>query len=99
MSFLSTSQDILFIVLAFCILWLTAFIAWFLYYAIMTVKQGYEAVHKIKEKVDAIDEIINLLKDKITNTASYVGLIVTGVKKVIDLLSKNKEEKNSKRKK
>lgn len=99
MQFISNSQDILFIVLAFCVLWLTAFLAWLLYYAIMTIRQGYQVVKKIKEKIDAVDEVITLVKDKISTSASYVGLIVAGVKKIIDLLGKNREEKKSRRQK
>ncbi|MCX6792541.1 MAG: hypothetical protein NTY12_00790 [Candidatus Falkowbacteria bacterium] len=98
MSFITNSQDILFLVLAFCALWLTAFIVWLLYYAVMTVKQGYHAVKQIKEKIQAVDEIITMVKEKITFTTSYLSLIVTGVKKMIDLLGTSEEKKNRKKK-
>jgi len=97
MPFISNSQDVLFLVLALCALWLTAFLAWFLFYAIMTVKQGYQAVRQIKSKIDAVDEIITLVREKITSTASYMGIIISGVRKVIELLGSSSEEKKAKR--
>jgi succinate dehydrogenase hydrophobic anchor subunit len=99
MQFLSNSQDILFVALAFCALLLTAFIVWLLYYAIMTIKQGYEAVSKVKEKIDAVDEVITLVKDKIITTSSYISLIVAGVKKVIEVIGDKKAEKKARGKK
>lgn len=98
MSFISDSQDILFLVLAFCALWLTAFLVWLLYYAVMTFKQAYQSAKQIKEKIQAVDEIITMVKEKITFTTSYLSLIVTGVKKMIDLLGSNEEKKSKKKK-
>ena len=98
MNFISNSQDILFIVLAFCALWLTVFLVWFLYYAVMTIKQGYEAVRQTKEKIDMVDEVITTIREKVTSTASYLTLIIAGVRKMIDLLGSNKEEKKSRNK-
>jgi len=76
---ISNSQDILFLVLAFCALWLTAFLVWFLYYAVQSVRQIYNSIHQIKEKIEA--------------SFSYLTLIVSGVRKMIDLLGSNKETK------
>jgi len=99
MNFISDSKDILFLALAFCALWLTAFMVWLLYYAIMTFKQIYQSARQIKEKIQAVDEIITMIKEKITFTTSYLSLIVAGVKKVIDLLGPNDDKKSKKSKK
>lgn len=99
MNLISNSQDILFLVLAFCVLWLTAFLAWFLYYGIMSVRQIYQAVKQIKTKIDAVDEIITMVREKISASTSYLTLIVAGVRKVIDLLGSGKSDKKKKTKK
>lgn len=98
MNFISNSQDVLFLVLAFCALWLTAFLVWLLYYAVMTFKQSYQVARQIKEKVQAVDEIITMIKEKISFTTSYLSLIVAGVKKVIDLLGSSEVKKEKKKK-
>lgn len=97
MQFISNSQDILFLALAFCALWLTAFLIWLLWYVIMSAKQGYEVIKNIKNKIDLVEEVITLLKDKLTSSASYLSLIIGGVKKIADLLGENKESKKKKK--
>jgi CHASE3 domain sensor protein len=98
MNFISSSQDIFFLVLAFCILGLTIFLAWMMYYAISAVKQVYEMISQLKQKLNAIDELVTLIKEKFNSSASYLSFIVSGVGKLITLLS-NKESspKKSKR--
>lgn len=97
MDIINSSQDIFFLVLSFCILWLTIFLAWIMYYGIQTVRQLYDMVSSLKRKLDAVDEIIRLVKSKISVSASYLTLLVSGVKKVVELLG-DKEEKPSKKK-
>ena len=98
MNFISTSQDIFFLVLAFCILWLTAFFAWLMYYAIRSVKQVYETISSIKEKIDAVDTVIKLIKDKLNSSASYLTMIVGGITKIIGLLGTGEDKKKKRTK-
>jgi hypothetical protein len=98
MTLISDSQDILFLVLAFCALWLTAFLVWFLYYAVMTFKQTYQSVKQIKEKIQALDEIIKIVKGRLTSTFSYLNLIAISIKKMIELFGSSEEKKNRKKK-
>ncbi|QQS60556.1 hypothetical protein IPN41_01070 [Candidatus Falkowbacteria bacterium] len=97
MNFISTSQDIFFLVLAFCILWLTIFFAWMMYYAIAASKQIYEMINQFKKKLNAIDDLITMIKEKFNSSASYLSFIVSGVGKLVTLLSK-KETPNKKSK-
>lgn len=97
MNFISSSQDIFFLVLAFCILWLTIFLAWMMYYAIAAIKQVYEMISQFKKKLNAIDELIIMIKEKFNSSASYLSFIVTGIGKLVTLLS-NKETSSKKSK-
>lgn len=98
MDFISSSQDILFLVLAFCTLWLTVLLTWLLYYLITAVRQIYQVVRAAKAKLDAVDEIVRLIKDKVTSGASYLTMLVSGILKVTDLLgNREKPSKKSKR--
>jgi succinate dehydrogenase hydrophobic anchor subunit len=99
MNFISTSQDILFLTLALCALLLTIFLIWLLYYAIMSFRQTYHSIKKIKAKIDALDEIITMIRERLTSTMSYFTLIISGIKKMIELLSDNEEEPKTKKKK
>ncbi len=93
MNLIANSQDILYLVLAFCILWITVFLAWLMYYGIQAVRQVYQTVSQIKAKIDAVDEVIRLVKEKLTSSSSYLTLIVGGVKKVVELLGEREAKK------
>lgn len=97
MNFISSSQDIFFLVLAFCILWITIFLAWMMYYTIAAVKQIYEMIDQFKKKLNAVDELLVLIKEKFNSGASYLSFIVSGVGKLVTLLS-NKETPTKKSK-
>ena len=48
---LETSKDFLFIVLAFCILWVTIFISWILFYVIKIFRNSSKAVEMVQEAI------------------------------------------------
>lgn len=90
---IETSKDLLFVVIAFCILWVTIFICWILYYLIMTTKRVHDTVKATKEKVDKVGEILELAKNKIESGASYVGAVVEAIVKLTDYFKKKKGKK------
>ncbi|MFH1412616.1 MAG: hypothetical protein ABIG10_01130 [bacterium] len=96
MFFLNYSQDILYLVLAFCVLWLTVFLVWFVYYLIVTIRQFHTITRDMKKRIDKIDDIIRMTKEKIEHSASYLAIIVEGVKKIADMTKKKKPRKKSK---
>lgn len=81
---LETSKDLLYIVIAFCVLWLTVFLCWLLFYFISIIGNVRKVVKSIQDKVEKIEGIIDLLKEKIESSATYLGLIVEGVGKIIE---------------
>jgi biopolymer transport protein ExbB/TolQ len=90
--FLESSKDILYLVLAFCILWFTAFVCWMLYYVIGMLKDASETVRSVRDKLHAIDEAIRGVKEKLDHSASYLGMVAGGVKLAISYLEKHKEK-------
>ncbi len=89
---LETSKDLLYIVIAFCILWVTVFICWLLYYFISIIAGVRSVVKSAHEKLEKVDELINLIKDKVEHSATYLGVIVEGVGKIIDFLKERKSK-------
>jgi hypothetical protein len=55
--FIETSKDLLFVVLAFCVLWLTVFISWLLYYVIAIVRDAESLVRQVRGAVTKIDQL------------------------------------------
>jgi len=94
---LTSSKDLLFIVIAFCILWLTIFFSFLLYYFIVILKRGKEVTDSIKEKIEKAAEVIDIFKKKIEPTATCISTIIEGIKQITNFIQK--KEKKAKKKK
>ena len=88
-----TSKDILYLVIAFCVLWLTVFMCWLLFYFISIISNARKVAKSIHEKLEKVDEIINLVKGKVENSATHLAILVEGVGKLVDYF-KNKKSVN-----
>ena len=101
MYLIQDSKDLLLVVISFCALWLTIFIAWFIYYLAMIMRQVYQITKEIRQRLRKVDEVIKALKEKIDHSASYLLLIGEGVKKLVEVIKEHtgKEEKATKRRK
>lgn len=105
MTLINNSQDVLYIIISLSVLGLTFFICWVIYYLAMILKQSFQVVkemrdrlHKIDGIINAVEGVIHSLKEKIDHGASYLFLIGEGVKKLIEIM-KGREEKKKKTKK
>ena len=94
---IETSKDLLFVVIAFCILWVTIFFCWLLYYFITTAKRMHDVIKSGKDKLDKVGEILDLAKQKITDGASYFGAVIEGVIKLADHFKKDEVKEKAKR--
>ncbi|MBU0597546.1 hypothetical protein KKF61_00950 [Patescibacteria group bacterium] len=97
-----SSKDILYVSLSACTVIFTFFLCWGLYYIVMILKRGNEAVKQvtglistIKDKVDRLENLIKTLEEKISHTASYLPLLFKGMTELLDFLKKRKQRKTS----
>lgn len=97
MSLIQNSQDLLNIVLAFCALWLTIFIAWFIYYMAMMMREAFKITKEMHERVNKVDKLIDSIKEKVEHPTSYLLLIGEGVKKLVELAKKEYGGKKKKK--
>ena len=80
---IETSKDLLFVVLALCVLWLTIFLTWFLYYVIAIVRDTKKIVTFIKEAASKIDKLAHSLHDKLDRSATTFTLAAKAMKEII----------------
>jgi len=76
---LETSQDLLYVVIAFCVLWLTIFICWLLYYFIMLLKQAYDVTKAVRMTIVKVDALVDGAKKRLESSASHLSLLVEAV--------------------
>lgn len=81
--FIETSKDLLFVVLAFCVLWLTVFISWLLYYVIAIVRDAESLVRQVRGAVTKIDQLAGVVHEKMERSAASLTLIAQAVKELI----------------
>ncbi|MFZ5365186.1 MAG: hypothetical protein ACOZBH_03250 [Patescibacteria group bacterium] len=80
---IETSKDVLYIVLSFCLLWLTAFLCWALFYLTRLLKQSNELVTELREKVDDFFAYLEDLKEKLASGFKAAGLAVDAMKALV----------------
>ncbi len=83
-----SSKDILYVVLSFCILWVTVFLCWMFYYAGKILKDAARIVEEFRMRLQLLTETINYVRGKVENISSLLTLATSGaaglVKKVMN---------------
>lgn len=97
--YLESSKDILYLVLAFSILWFTAFVCWALYYVITILRDASNAVSEIRDRIAAIDDAVRTVREKVESSLGSFGIAATGFKMLSSYLAKRKEKSVEKIKK
>ncbi len=95
---MSSSKDVLYLVIAFCLLWLTLFISLLLYYLITFAKRGKEMVDLIDKKVKKLAETLDFFRKKVEPTTSSLATVIAEIKTLITSLQ-GLSRKRKKRKK
>jgi len=81
--FLENSRDILNLVSAFAVVWLTVFLCWLLYYLVMLSITACSAVKEIRDRVRAVEEGIKVIRERFEQAISSLSFISDGVIKLI----------------
>ena len=84
------SRDILFIVLAFCALWFTAFLCWLMYQAAVLMKRLHGLVDEMKVKVADLEDAVHSMRRKFDGNIAMVAGIADGIRNVIEVLRDRK---------
>lgn len=84
------SKDILYMVLAFCALWFTAFLCFALYHVATFMKRMQELSRHAREKFDELMQSVNVIRMKIEGHVSAITNIGDGIRKIMEVL-RNRE--------
>lgn len=95
---LETSKDLLFITLAICALLFTAFSCWLIYYFIAIIRNVYTVTKSLKEKMELVEDILQTAKANISSAANYIGIVVSGIDKIVDYVQGKNTKKPAKKK-
>jgi hypothetical protein len=76
--YFATSKDVLFIILAFAVLWLAIFLSWALYYLICILRDARDTVHGVRRAANAIESAAGHFKGKFESLLNIVSVMGEG---------------------
>ncbi len=88
-----TSVDILNWAITLSVLAIAFFICWGLYYIINTFRRGVKIVRKAENIVGKFESLLDLIKNKISSSASYLYMVTELVKKISQMMKDKKTDK------
>lgn len=95
----STSNDILNLVLSVCLLSLSFFLCWAIYYFVVSVQRIHRLIKRIENGMAKAEEIIDIAKDKLKNSATYFMVLGEIAKKAMEFVQEKKEKKTASKRK
>ncbi len=96
---IESTKDIYWLVLSFCILWLTLFITWLLYYFIKMFRQLSSITTKVEETVSMIHGMVKAVHSRSENLVSYVAGILKSSNQLKELFGKQDKKSDRQRSK
>jgi len=86
--------DILYIVLAFSVLWFTAFLCWLIWQVAMILKNVNDTLTEAREKMSKIEATLAAIRERFDHATGSLSLLVEGGKKVMDYVVDKKKKKD-----
>lgn len=76
---LENSKDVLYLVIAFCILWVTVFICWMFYYLTKILRNASQIIEEFRIKLQTLAESISHVRDRVEQMSSLFTLGTNGL--------------------
>ena len=80
------TQDVLYMVLAFCALWFTMFLCWVMYQAASLLRRVHGVVDEMKEKVNKLIDDFSAMRMKFEGNFNVLSTVADGVRRIIDAM-------------
>jgi len=95
---INDSHDLLNIIISLSVLIFTIFSCWAIYYLARILQQFFKVVKETRDRLNKFDELVKMVKEKIEHSASYLPLIMEGVKKLVEIMKSRAEKKKRSKK-
>lgn len=77
--FLENSKDVLYLVISFCILWVTVFLCWTFYYVMKLLRSASQIVEEFRLKIQMLTDTINYIRGKVEHISDFMTMASSGV--------------------
>jgi len=86
-------SDILYIILAFCALWITAFVCWLIWQVARIIKNVNNVMREARETMGKIEGALNAIRQKFETVSGTAAVFAEGIKKIVDYAIDRRGEK------
>lgn len=98
---MTSTQDLLMLVLSIAVGWVAVFLCWALYEAATLLHQANRVVTETREKISRLERAAVMIKDKLEHSVMYLGMLAEGGKSLLGMFRKgthkdDEEEEESK---
>lgn len=73
-----TSKDILYLVISFCVLWVTFFLCWTFYYVMRLIRNANEIVEEFRIRLQTLLEAVNYIRGKVEHISGLMTVVSEG---------------------
>ncbi len=88
--FVDSSKDILYLVISFCILWVTVFLCWMLYYVMRLLRNANQIVEEFRVRLQSLTDAVSYIKGKVEHISGLMTMMTNGVGGVVSGIVKKK---------
>lgn len=88
--FIDTPLDLMYVVLSVSIAVFTIFLCAVMYYVIQILKQGNDVLTDIREKIDAFENAVESIKERVVSSATSMSFIAKHIGTVVDVVKKRR---------
>lgn len=92
---LESSKDLLYIVIAFSILWLTIFTSWAIYYFAMILKQARDTVRDMRTAITLFEKLLSSIQSKVETSSTHLAFLVESVKQGMQFMNERNAKKTT----
>jgi len=90
-----SSLDILYIVLAFCLLWLSTAMFWLIWKFVQVLKSVNDAVTDLKARAGRVEDALMSVKSRVERSATSATTWVSGIKQLVDYASERRAKRKA----
>lgn len=87
-----TPLDILFVVLAFCVLWVSAALFWLIWQVGNVLRNVNNTLETVQQKVVVIESAITAVRHRFENMTSLAGPLIDAGRRVVEYAVEKREE-------
>ena len=91
-----TSKDVLLLTIAGVVALFTIFTCWAIFYVIVMLKNVSKMTISVREKLETVDKILKLIKEKLEKGSNHMSMVADSVIKLVGLVMEKQKSGASK---